>query len=198
MNETVTSYKSSGVTLLPSTINLITFRASGYGAMMNARLTVFRLLPILLLTGVPIASFTFRGCCRYRPAVTFQESHGFGCKKKSTEDDSENGNAENSNSSINSDIESSFYRDLQKAKTSKLGANIPQEQLQALTAKAESEFLQAMEETQSEFQQIKREMGSDAAVDMLLNRIQQQEEKDRCNTTSSSSSEDDHLLSEFE
>ncbi|KAG7364712.1 hypothetical protein IV203_037914 [Nitzschia inconspicua] len=73
------------------------------------------------------------------------------------------------------DNDVSFYRDLQQAKAKNFGASIPKEQLQATAAQAESDFLKAMKETQEEFEQTKAELGADAAVDMLLDRIRQED-----------------------
>jgi hypothetical protein len=182
---------------------------------MSSRRTILRVLYLLLFTGVPIAAFTFRGySCRWRApvAVSFLKSHGNGyvsfnkgtgpSDNNDNEDNSENKNTENINPTNHSGNDSFFYRDLQQAKTSKLGANIPQEQLQALTDQAESEFLQAMKETQEEFQCIKEEMGSDAAVEMLLDRMRKEEEKNDYNTSDKISSfstfKDGDLLGEFE
>jgi hypothetical protein len=94
----------------------------------------------------------------------------------------------------NEDDSDSFYRDLQQAKASKLGASIPEEQLKASAAQAESDFLQAMKKTRSDFEKAKAAMGTDAAVDMLLDRIRQEDE----NRSNKKKNEEDEIRGAFE
>lgn len=97
-------------------------------------------------------------------------------KMEDGNDYNDDDNKTNNNNDGDDEDSSSFYRDFQQAKTSKLGASIPKEQLQESAAQAESDFLQAMKETQEDFSKAKAEMGADAAVDMLLDRLRQEDE----------------------
>jgi hypothetical protein len=81
-----------------------------------------------------------------------------------------------------------FMRDLRDAKASKLGGAIPEEQLKESAARAESDFLQAMKETKEEFDQAKKELGSEGAVDMFLDKIRKEDEHRGGSAGSSSSS----------
>lgn len=74
--------------------------------------------------------------------------------------------------------DSSFYRDLRKAKVDKFGFRIPPDQLKESAQNAESEFLQAMEETSKEFQKAKDDLGSKGAVDLFLEKIRQEDERE--------------------
>lgn len=71
-----------------------------------------------------------------------------------------------------------FYRSLKEAKASKLGADIPPDQLRQSAIRAEDDFLRAMKETREEFQRAKQELGSDGAVDFFINRIQEEAERE--------------------
>ena len=77
----------------------------------------------------------------------------------------------------NDDIDSVFYRDLQKAKAEKLGGMIPPEQAKEAAKDSENEFLQAMKETSQEFEEAKQQFGSQGAVDLFLGKIQKEDEK---------------------
>lgn len=70
-----------------------------------------------------------------------------------------------------------FYRDLRQAKRQKLGGSIPQEQARKSAVQAEGEFLEAMRETKDEFQKAKLELGSDGAIDLFLERIKEEDER---------------------
>ena len=77
----------------------------------------------------------------------------------------------------NDDIDSVFYRDLQKAKAEKLGGMIPPEQAKEAAKDSENEFLQAMKETSQEFEEAKQQFGSQGAVDLFLGKMQKEDEK---------------------
>ena len=89
------------------------------------------------------------------------------------DDDEEDGN--------NNDrgIDSTFYRDLQKAKAKKLGGTIPPEQAKEVAQESENEFLKAMKETKQEFEAAKEQFGSQGAVDLFLGKIQKEDEEER-------------------
>jgi hypothetical protein len=78
---------------------------------------------------------------------------------------------------MNDDDDDKFYRDLQRAKASKLGKSIPEEQIRQTSQQSESDFLRAMKETKKEFQRAKEQLGSDGAVDLFINRIRQQQQQ---------------------
>lgn len=71
-----------------------------------------------------------------------------------------------------------FYRELRMAKSQMLGRSIPPEQARESAAQAENDFLQAMKETADEFKKAKDELGSDGAVDLFLERIREEDERD--------------------
>ena len=71
-----------------------------------------------------------------------------------------------------------FYRDLRRAKMQMLGRSIPPEQARESAAQAEDDFLRAMRETKDEFQKAKDQLGSDGAVEMFLDRIREEDERD--------------------
>lgn len=161
---------------------------------MNAprRSVLFRALMLHFFSGISTTeAFTTPAgfCGRSRPSSVSSPSPPVSSWTRPSkaendgDDDGTNSDEQNRDStSDDDDDDPSFYRDLQRAKTSKLGASIPEGQLKASAAQAESDFLRAMRETQDEFQQVKREQGSDAAVDMLLDRIRREdEEKDENN-----------------
>ncbi len=75
------------------------------------------------------------------------------------------------------DNDDEFYRDLRRAKNQKLGRSIPPEQAQESAVQAEGDFLQAMRETKDEFQRAKEELGSDGAVNLFLERIREEDER---------------------
>ncbi|KAL3900412.1 MAG: hypothetical protein SGARI_006249, partial [Bacillariaceae sp.] len=84
---------------------------------------------------------------------------------------------ENPNSSNNDNHMGDFLRDFREAKASKLGGFIPKEQLKESAAQAESDFLQAMKETKDEFNKAKKDLGSEGAVNMLLDRLRQADDE---------------------
>jgi hypothetical protein len=69
-----------------------------------------------------------------------------------------------------------FYRDLENAKKEKMGMDIPKEQAAEAARDLENEFLKAMQETRTEFEEAKDELGSDGAIDLLLGKIQKEDE----------------------
>uniref|UniRef100_A0A7S1FQ09 Uncharacterized protein n=1 Tax=Corethron hystrix TaxID=216773 RepID=A0A7S1FQ09_9STRA len=75
------------------------------------------------------------------------------------------------------DNDAEFYRDLRRAKNQKLGRPIPPEQARESAVQAEGDFLQAMRESKDEFQRAKEELGSDGAVDLFLERIREEDER---------------------
>ena len=94
-----------------------------------------------------------------------------------------------------------FLRDFRDAKASKMGGAIPEEQLKESAAQAESDFLQAMKETKDEFNQAKKELGSEGAVDMFLDRIRNEDEAregDDGSSGDSNNENDDGPLGEFQ
>lgn len=70
-----------------------------------------------------------------------------------------------------------FYRDLRRAKKQKLGRSIPPEQARESAVQAESDFLSAMRKTKDEFQKAKSELGSDGAIDLFLDKIREEDER---------------------
>lgn len=72
-----------------------------------------------------------------------------------------------------------FYRDLRRAKKQKFGRSIPPEQARESAVQAEGDFLRAMRETKDEFQKAKEELGSDGAVDLFLDRIREEDERNK-------------------
>ena len=115
-----------------------------------------------------------------------------------TTDDSDSSNNDDDNSSSIDE----FLRDFRDAKASKMGGQIPEEQLKESAAQAESDFLQAMKETKDEFRKAKKELGSEGAVDMFLDRIRKEDEAREDSGGSGSKAknenEEDGLLSEFQ
>lgn len=73
------------------------------------------------------------------------------------------------------DEESNFYRDLREAKKSKLGSDIPKEQLKEAASASESEFLEAMRQAKKEFHDAKERLGFDGAVEMILGRLREED-----------------------
>ena len=86
----------------------------------------------------------------------------------------DNDNSENLDDDSN---DAAFYREYQKAKLDKLGWDIPPEQLQASAASAEQEFLKAMEQCQSDFEEAKEDLeeGALSAADFFLEQIKKEE-----------------------
>jgi len=78
----------------------------------------------------------------------------------------------------NDDDDSDFYRDLREAKKSKLGLEIPKEQLKESTLSSESEFLQAMKQVKKEFQDAKEKLGLEGAIDMVIGRLRDEDTND--------------------
>jgi|Transcript_27239 hypothetical protein len=73
--------------------------------------------------------------------------------------------------------DSSFLSELRKAKADKIGGYLPPEQLDNVKKDSENEFLSAMQETKKEFESIKSEQGSEAAIDVFLGRIQRADQE---------------------
>lgn len=90
-----------------------------------------------------------------------------------------------------------FYRDLERAKIEKLGANIPPEEARKSAVQAEQDFLAAMKEVSKEFQKAKEELGSDGAVDLFLNRMKKEDEVNR-KEQKNDDVDDDMLLGVFQ
>ena len=76
------------------------------------------------------------------------------------------------------DDDDEFYRDLRRAKHEMLGRSIPPEQARESAVQAESDFLRAMRETKDEFEKAKEELGSDGAVDLFIDRLREEDERD--------------------
>ena len=74
-----------------------------------------------------------------------------------------------------------FYRDLQQAKKEKLGAEIPPDQLRDSAISGEEEFLNAMKQSQKEYQEAKEKQGEDSlsASDFFLQKIRKEEERQK-------------------
>jgi hypothetical protein len=72
-----------------------------------------------------------------------------------------------------------FLRDLQIAKTKKLGQFIPTEYVRDSALAAEAEFLRAMAEVSQNFERNKLTYGSDAALDIIMNQIRDDTEGDK-------------------
>ena len=75
--------------------------------------------------------------------------------------------------------EGEFYRDLQKAKSDRLGAFLPESEIRAAAEPSERDFLAAMRAATEEFRAVKAERGSDGAVDFFVRRINEEEEEER-------------------
>jgi hypothetical protein len=94
---------------------------------------------------------------------------GMGGANENPKDDGDDGDG--------SQTDADFYRDLQRAKKEKLGGFIPPEQARETAIEAESDFLRAMRETKDAFQKAKAELGSDGAVDLFIDRIREEDER---------------------
>jgi hypothetical protein len=94
------------------------------------------------------------------------------------EEEEEEDNNIDDDDNMNDDDDDKFYRDLQRAKASKLGKSIPEEQIRQTSQQSESDFLRAMKEAKKEFQRAKEQLGSDGAVDLFIDRIRQQQQDD--------------------
>jgi hypothetical protein len=75
------------------------------------------------------------------------------------------------------DDDDDFYRDLRRAKHDMLGRSIPPEQARKSAVQAESDFLRAMRETKVEFEKAKEDLGPDGAVDLFIDRIREEDER---------------------
>jgi hypothetical protein len=71
------------------------------------------------------------------------------------------------------DEDANFYRDLREAKKSKLGSEIPKDQLKESALNSELEFLEALKQAKKEFQDAKEELGFDGAVDMIIGKLRE-------------------------
>jgi hypothetical protein len=67
--------------------------------------------------------------------------------------------------------DSLLHLSLQRAKSELLGAPLPRHVSKELAKPAEKAFLEAMREVSQEFNLLKEEMGSDAAVDAFLRKV---------------------------
>jgi hypothetical protein len=76
------------------------------------------------------------------------------------------------------DNDAAFYQDLGKAKREKLGSEIPPDQLKESALSAESEFLQAMEQSQEEYREAKERDEDISASEFFLRKIRQEEEEE--------------------
>jgi hypothetical protein len=76
------------------------------------------------------------------------------------------------------DNDAAFYQDLEKAKREKLGSELPPDQLRESALSAESEFLQAMEQSKEEYREAKERDEDISASDFFLRKIQQEEEEE--------------------
>jgi hypothetical protein len=74
------------------------------------------------------------------------------------------------------DNDAAFYQDLEKAKREKLGSKIPPDQLRESALSAESEFLQAMEQSKEEYREAKERDEDISASEFFLRKIRQDEE----------------------
>lgn len=84
-------------------------------------------------------------------------------------------NSDSSNEDTRIDPEDDeLFKELQMTKKSMFGTDIPiDDELRQSTINAENAFLEAMLEETSQFKQIKSELGSDRAVEIFMNRIQE-------------------------
>jgi hypothetical protein len=108
---------------------------------------------------------------RYRPVLPL---HSAGTTDEKSEENSNIGD-EGFKGMIDEDLD--FFRNFQKAKASKFGDPISQEQLQLFVKRAEEDYLRAMKVTRDKFQQIKQELGSKGAAQLFLNKIQREDER---------------------
>ena len=67
---------------------------------------------------------------------------------------------------------------LQRAKNDKLGAPIPPELKRKRAEQAESAFLAAMKQVSHEFETLKQQLGSDGAVDYVLQKLDEEQDDD--------------------
>jgi hypothetical protein len=82
----------------------------------------------------------------------------------------------------NQDEDAAFYREYEKAKLDKLGCDLPSDQLKASAESAESEFLKAMQECQSDYETAQEEAADDhddgdalSKADFFLEQIKKEE-----------------------
>ena len=69
------------------------------------------------------------------------------------------------------DFDEYLRQSLERAKNDKLGAPIPPELKRQRAKRVESEFLEAMRNVSEEFSRLKKELGSDGAVNKFLEQI---------------------------
>ena len=110
-----------------------------------------------------------------QPCLTWSNSLSFHCFESLLKAGSNDGDEGTKDRELNNDLD--FYRDLQRAKQEKLGGSIPPEQAKETAVQAEGDFLRAMRETKDEFQKAKDELGSDGAVDLFIERIREEDER---------------------
>ena len=67
-----------------------------------------------------------------------------------------------------------FYAELRKVKQEMFGGRLPHDQVAASAAAAQHDFLQAMEQVGKEFHDTKQKYGSDAAIELMMEQLQQQ------------------------
>jgi hypothetical protein len=67
--------------------------------------------------------------------------------------------------------DSLLHLHLQRAKSEILGAPIPSDVSKAIAEPAEKAFLAAMKEVSQEFKSLKEELGSDVAIDIFLQKL---------------------------
>ncbi|CAJ1956477.1 unnamed protein product [Cylindrotheca closterium] len=97
------------------------------------------------------------------------------------DDDDDDNDNENDENNQDEDLDAAFYREYQKAKLDKLGWDLPPDQLKAAAESAESEFLKAMKECQSDYENAKEESMDDrdgdalSAADFFLEQIKKEE-----------------------
>ena len=92
-------------------------------------------------------------------------------------DDSNEENNDGGDGDNDDDEDVAFYEDLRKAKKELMGGEIPKDQLVESAQEAQNEFLKAMEDVGREFQETKSKLGSDAAIDLMMEHIRIEDEK---------------------
>lgn len=76
------------------------------------------------------------------------------------------------------DYDEYLRQSLQRAKNDKLGAPIPPDLKRKRAEHAESEFLAAMKHVSQEFELLKNQLGSDGAVEYVLQKLDNEQEDD--------------------
>ena len=69
-----------------------------------------------------------------------------------------------------------FYAELRKVKQEMFGGRLPHDQVAASAAAAQHDFLQAMEQVGKEFHDTKQKYGSDAAIELMMEQLQQHDD----------------------